>query len=196
MAIKTHQNARIRLYDSASTPFYLELLLDDVGDFTGPLGAPLTEEILDLDRGNHNANALFREGNDEALMAPFPISFTVRLVDGTKTTDLRDWIRAMNDGGSTTCSGETLETCETDTQRDGSVANKGFADSNKLTCIVEYLVTMSGTDVGFTYNSVWFPADQVQISESGDSITMALNGLVYGTVVDITGFTAGTAIDA
>ncbi len=195
MSIKTLQNAKLRFYDSTATPLYLEIDLDP-GDFSGPFGAPLTEEIIELDRGNMNANALYRQSNDEPLMAPVPITFTIRLTDSAQTINIKNWIRAMNDGGSTQVNSNTLEDTAIDSQRDGATANPVFADSNKMQCIVEYLVSMTGTDVGFNYEGVWLPADQQQISEAEDSITIAINGMCYGTITDITGFTAGTDVEA
>ncbi len=196
MSIKTLQNAKIRFYDSTATPLYLEFDLDP-GDFTGPFGAPLTEEILELDRGNMNANALYRQGNDEALMAPVPITFTIRLTDSAQTVNIKNWIRAMNNGGSTTVGADshTLETTAIDSNRDGATANPAPADSNKLQCIIEYLITMTGTDLGFKYEGIWLPADQQQISEAEDSITIAINAMCYGTITDITGFTSGTDVE-
>jgi len=195
MARKTSQNAKIRLYDSTATPYYLEIDAD-VADFSGPIAAPLTEEILDLDRGNMNANAEYRQSSDEPLMAPFPISFSVYLRDATQTINLRNWLRAMWDALATQVNAHTLESTETDSQRDGAVANAAFADSNKSQCIIEYLVSMSGTDVGLKYNGVWFPPEQQMINEAEDGIPLSLNAMVYGTVTDITGFTAGTDVEA
>lgn len=195
MSIKTLQNAKIRFYDSTATPYYLEVDLDP-GDFTGPLGAPLCEEILELDRGNMNANALYRKGDDVALMAPVPISFSFRLTDSAQTLNLRNWLRAMNDALATQVNAHTLESTETDTQRNGATANPAFADSNKSTCNIEYLITMSGTDVGLKYAGVWLPINEQKLSEGADAITLAISGMVYGTITDITGFTAGTDVEA
>ena len=195
MARKTSQNARIRLYDSTATPYYLEIDADPA-DFSGPIAAPLTEEILDLDRGNMNANAAYRQSDDGPLMAPVPISFSVYLRDATQTINLRNWLRAMWDGLSTQVNSHSLESTETDTQRDGAVANVAFADSNKSQCNVEYLVTMSGTDVGLKYAGVWFPPEQQTIAEATDGIPLRLNGMVFGTITDLTGFTSGTDVEA
>ncbi len=195
MSIKTLQNAKLRFYDSTATPLYLEIDLDP-GDFSGPFGTPLIEEILELDRGNMNANALYRGGNDEALMTPVPITFTIRLTDSAQTINIKNWLRAMNDGGSTQVNSKTLETTKGDTQRDGATNNPAFADSNKMACNVEYLITMTGTDLGVNFAEIWLPADQQPISEVEDSITIAINGMCYGTITDITGFTAGTDVEA
>ena len=195
MARKTSQNARIRLYDSTATPWYIEIDAD-IADFSGPIAAPLTEEILDLDRGNMNAQAAYRQSDDAPLMAPVPVTFSVYARDAAQFGYIRDWLRAMWDGLNTTPNSKTLTSTETDSQRDGAVANVAFADSNKSQCIIEYLITMSGTDVGLKYNGVWFPPEQQTLAESEDGIPLSLNAMVYGTITDITGFTSGTDIEA
>ena len=194
MSIKTLQNAKIRFYDSTATPFYLEVDLDP-GDFTGPLGAPLCEEILELDRGNMNANALYRKGDDVALMAPVPISFSIRLTDSAQTLNIRNWLRAMNDALATQVNSHTLESTEADTQRNGANNNPAFADSNKSTCNIEYLITMTGTDMGIKYAGVWLPINEQKLSEGADAITLAISAMVYGTITDITAFTSGTDVE-
>ena len=62
----TNRKGKLRLYDGTGTPFYLELDFD-VGDFSGPLGIPKTEEILVLNRGQSDADAHYIEGSDEKI---------------------------------------------------------------------------------------------------------------------------------
>jgi len=195
MAKKTKKDAKIRLYDSTATPYYLELDLDP-GDFSAPAGAPLTDEILVLDRGAMTSDAHYIEGPDDKLMAPVPVTFSAIITDGSQTTYLLDWLAAMNDGLTTTVNSNTLQSTESDTLRDGSNANPPFADSNKSTCNIEYLIELGGTDLGWKYAGVWFPLDQQQISEGDDAITVSLNGMCYGTITRITSFTAGTSVEA
>jgi hypothetical protein len=191
----TKQNAKIRLYDGAATPYYLELDLDP-GDFSGPAGAPLTEEILVLDRGNMTSDAHYIEGTDEKLMEPVSVTFSAIITDAALTVYLLDWLAAMNDNLASTVNGNTLTSTISDSQRDGAVNNPAFADTNKEVCNIEYLITMSGTDLGWMFMEVRFPMDQIQLSEGDDAITVALNGMCYGTITRITSFTAGTSVEA
>lgn len=190
----TKQNAKIRLYDGAETPYYLELDLDP-GDLSGPAGAPLTEEILVLDRGNMTADAHYIEGPDDKLMEPVPVTFSAIITDAAQTVYLLDWLAAMNDNLATTVNGNTLTSTIGDSQRNGAVNNPAFADANKEVCNIEYLITMSGADLGWKYMEVRFPMDQIQISEGDDAITVSLNGMCYGTITRLTGFTAGTSVE-
>ena len=190
----TKQNAKIRLYDGAETPYYLELDLDP-GELSGPAGAPLTEEILVLDRGNMTADAHYIEGPDDKLMEPVPVTFSAVITDAAQTVYLLDWLAAMNDNLATTVNGNTLTSTIGDSQRNGAVNNPAFADANKEVCNIEYLITMSGADLGWKYMEVRFPMDQIQISEGDDAITVSLNGMCYGTITRLTGFTAGTSAE-
>lgn len=190
----TNRQGSLRLYDGTGTPFYLTLIFDS-GDFSGPIGAPMTEEILVLNRGNMDANAHYIEGSDEALMAPFDISFSAFIEDTTITTDLLDWLKAMTDALATTVSGQTLVSTESDTQRDGAVNNPAFKDANKSLCNIEYFLD-GAVDIVWHYNEVWFPPEQQSISEGDDGVTVSLTGQCYGTVVRDTGFTAGTDVTA
>lgn len=195
MSKLTQRKAKIRIYDGTGTPWYLELDLD-VGDFNGPIGQPLTEEILVLDRGTMNANAHYIEGADDKVLEPVALSFSVMVRDDQQTINILDWLKAGQDGGSTQVNSNTVATTKQDTQRDGATNNPAFADSLKLTFSVEYLMETGGTDLGFKYNEVYFPLDQQQLSEAEDGITLALNGQCYGTITRITSFTSGTDVEA
>ena len=74
----TNKKGKLRLYDGTATAFYLSLDFD-VGDFSGPIGIPKTEEILVLNRGNADADAHYVEGSDAPVMEPFAITFRLLL---------------------------------------------------------------------------------------------------------------------
>lgn len=195
MAKLTMRKGKIRLYDSTATPWYLEMDLD-VGDFSGPIGSPRTEEILVLNRGSMDANAHYIEGPDDKLMEPVTISFSVMVRDDTQTINILNWLKAGQDAAATQVNSHTLATTKADTQRDGATANPAFADTNKICSNVEYLMETGATDLGFKFAEVFFPLDQVQISEAEDGITLALQGQCYGTITRITAFTSGTDVEA
>lgn len=194
MGKKTMRDAKIRIYDGAGTPLYLELDLDR-GDFAGPLGTPRNEEILVLDRGSMTANAHYIKGADDKIMEAVPVTFGVFVRDETQWVNLKNLLRAGSNGGSTQVNSHTLATTKQDTQRNGANNNPAFADTNKLTFNVEYLVTMSGTDWGMKYSEVFFPLESEQLSEAEDGIPLAISGQCYGTITDITAFTAGTDME-
>jgi len=104
----TNKKGKIRLYDGAGTPFYLEIDFD-LGDFSGPLGQAKTEEILVLDRNKMSADAHYIEGGDDKIMEPFPLTLSAFVVDNKE-----------------------------DTQRDGANNNPAFRDGTKLACNLEY----------------------------------------------------------
>ncbi|GAG82253.1 unnamed protein product [marine sediment metagenome] len=192
MAKGTQRDAKIRLYDSSSTAWYLELDFD-VGNFTGPIGTPKTEEILQLDRGKATSDMHYTEGPDDPMMAPIPISFGYFLQNVVQQTYLVHWITAMNDGLSQTVNSQTLESTHADSNRDGSNANPAFADSNKSTCDVLWLSDTGGVDFGWRYNGVLFLIDQQTFAEADSDITLTLNGLCYGTISAITAWPGSDA---
>lgn len=189
MTVYTDKTGKIRLYDGTGTPFYLELNFTG-GDFSGPMGPKRTEEILQLDNGNMNANAHYIEGPDDPLMEPIQITFSMLLGDHNEALYFRQWVRAMN-GGSTTINTNTVTTTKGDTQRNGSNNNPAFADSSKLTCNIEVL--FDGVDDGVKYAEVYIGEDQAAISR-GEKWAISATGMCYGTVTDLTTFTTGTNI--
>ena len=190
----TNKKGKLRLYDGTATPFYLELDFD-LGDFSGPLGIPKTEEILVLNRGNSDADAHYIEGGDDKIMEPFAITFSAFVVDKTQCKYLLDWLEAMEDGGgSPAVNSNTLVTTKEDTQRDGANNTPAFADTSKMTSNLEYLLD-GATDICWHYNEVLFPLAEQSISEAEDGVTISLNGMCYGTVSRDTTFTAGATVE-
>lgn len=197
----TNRKGKLRLYDGAGTPYYLELDFD-VGDFSGPLGQAKTEEMLVLDRGVMTADAHYIEGPDTKFMEPVPVTFSALVVDKTQCIYLLDWIEQMNNGDGSSppqSSGQvnsnTLTSTKEDTQRDGANNNPAFADGTKLCCNLEYRLD-GGPDRVWHYNEVFFELSAQQMSEAEDGVTIALNGMCYGTITRDTAFTSGTSVEA
>lgn len=195
MGKRTSRDAKIRFYDGAVTPYYLELDFD-AADISFPLGTPRQEENMQLDRGKATEDMHYVKGSDMKLMEPQDVTFSVFLRDGAQTVNLINWLKAMSDGLSTQVNSKTLTSTQGDTQRDGANNNPVFADSNKGTFNIEYLVEMGATDLGWKLAEVFVPLEQVQITESENDITAAITGKIYGTIGTITSFTAGTDVEA
>ena len=190
----TNRSGKIRFYDSTATPIYLEIDFD-AADFNGPIGVPLPDEIVVLDRGKADANMHHIEGSEQKVWDPSTITFGALVTDLSITDYLLDWIEWLN-GGSATVNSHALATTKGDTARDGVVSCPAFADSDKRACNVEVFYDGSGTDQGWKYGEVFFPADQCQLSEGEDAVTVALSGLCYGAIERITAFTAGTSVES
>ncbi len=196
----TNKKGKLRLYDGAGTPYYLEIDFD-AGDFSGPMGAPKLEEQLVLDRGVMTADAHYINGPDDKIMEPFGVTFSALVVDKTQCGYLLDMLEQLSNGDSAspvqssgTVNSNTLTSTKEDTQRDGANNNPAFRDGTKMCCNIEYRLDGS-TDIVWHYNEVLFPLDQQTLSEAEDSVTIGLNGMVYGTVTRDTAFTAGTTIE-
>ena len=194
MAKTTMKDAKIRLYDSTDPAFYLELDFD-VGNFTGPIGTPRPEELLQLDRGKASSDMHYINGPDNPMMEPVPVTFGYFLQNVVQQTYLIHWLTAMNDGLTQTVNDNTLTSTHADSQRDGSNNNPAFADSNKSTCDVCWLSNTSGTDFGWRYNGVLFLISEQTFAEAESDITLSLNGKCYGTITAITEFPDGTSVE-
>jgi len=190
----TERQAKIRFYDSTATPWYLELDFD--GDYSGPIGTPRQEETLILNRGTMDALAHYIKGPDDKLMETVDVSLKVILRDHAQTINLLDWLAAMNDALATQVNSHTLESTKGDTQRDGANANPAFADSNKGTFDIEYLMETGAADLGFKLAEVYVPLAEQVLGESAEEIALPIKGKIYGTITRITAFTAGTDVEA
>lgn len=190
----TNRKGTIRLYDGTATPFYIEIAFT-AGDLSGPIGRPLVEEIPVLDRGNIDANAHYITGSEQVHLDPLDLSFSCLITDLTNWGYLKDLLRVVN-GVGTAVNSNTIVSTKGDTQNDGANNNPALGDSSKLTLNLEYLLDGASSDLGFQFNEVYFPIDQVSMSESEDSVTLALTGKIYGTITDITAWTSGTDMTA
>lgn len=194
MTITTSKDAKIRLLDGTATPFYLELD-HDMADFNAPLGGPMTDEILILDRGRASADMHNIQGDHYKLLEPFDITFSVKVRDDAQYGYLEDWIDVLNKSASTTVNSNTIVTTKGTTQRDGSNNNPAFADPNKAACDVVYFINTSGTDRGRIYREVWFPIQDAGYAEGDSENTVALVGKCYGTVDRITSWPSGNSVE-
>jgi len=188
MSIYQNKDAKIRLYDGTATPFYLELCLDN-GDFTGPMGDPVLEERLILDRGLVGACTHYVTGNDSPVMEPVDISFSIMVNDGDKFEYFMDWLEG------TDVNSNTIVTTKGTNPRLGS--GLSFADTTKRCCNIEYKALVSTVNFKMTYNEVYFDMASLSLAESEEAVTISITGRCYGTIErSADDFTAGTDVTA
>lgn len=183
----TNKDAKIRLYDGTGTPFYLELCLDN-GDLTGPMGDPVKEEILVLDRGLVGDCSHYITSNDMPVMEPVDISFSVIVNDAPKFGYLLDWLEGN------TVNSNTIVTTKGDNPRLGT--GMVFADTTKKTADVEYLAVGTIGNFGMRYNACYFDLATLSITEAEDGVNLSVTGKCYETIERISAFTAGTDVTA
>ena len=155
-------------------------------DFNGPIGRPLTEEQLMLNRGRMDSYACYNEGSDMRVHEPLPISFSCTIEDTTMKDYVMDALQCGTPGNTNWLN--LGITTKGDTKNDGSNANPAFADSSKKTVDVHMIWTTStsgGYDQGFAYYEVYFPPDEVTITEGDDGLILNANGGVYGVIENI-----------
>ena len=186
------KDGELRLYDmhSATTGLYMQVLFTNA-DITFPLGRAKVEENLQMDRGNMNASASYHEGPDAPITDPLPLTFSANLDDTTDTSYLRTWL-----SGATTVNGRTLVTQKAGTTITiGStvITTKAFADGSKMAYRCE-MKWDGSNNYGYSMNEVYFPPDQNTVNESEDSVTINMNGLIYGSITATSSFYGGVKV--
>jgi len=187
-----NKDGELRIIDHGNngTTHCIEILFADA-NLSGPVSRSQTEERLILDRGTLDAQAHYVESGDAARLEPLPLTFSARTADTTHTQNLL----SMMSGATTLSTGGSAYRMYS---RKGkginiyglSVALPAFADTDyKIAYMVEVLY--SGTSSwGFRWDEVYFPPAEQTIAEAEDSLTLNLNGQIYGGVTKITAFSA------
>jgi len=181
-------------------------------DFTGPIGRPLTEEKLILDRGRMEMwyvgdgyRPHYIELIDDKIYEPMPISFTCSIDstwnDETLFLALEGGDADSGWAGSPGIWVETPTTTKGTTKNDGTNYNPAFADTNKKCINLQIIWTSSlavsshfhqegapATSIGYAYYEVFFPKELQKITEGDDAITLSCEGGVYGIIERIYGF--------
>ena len=154
-------------------------------DFSGPLGRPKTEEILQLNRNNSDAYAHYVEGSDNAIFEPVDVSFSC-LLDDTVNKDDIFLVLSCTDPDSARWAA-TGVTSKATTKNDGTNANPSFADSGKKTVNIQ-MIFDGDTDIGWAYYEVFYPLEAQSMAESEDGVTLSTSGGCYGVIEKIHGF--------
>ena len=185
------KDGELRLYEGGAAPHYLVILFTQA-DLSFPLGRGQPEEILNLDRGNMDTNASYREGPDDSIMNPLPVKFSGKIDDTVYTHALVQLLSGSTSVGSagaiTTAKGKSSLVIG-----GVSVATKTFADGAKLAYNLQVMYDGT-TDFVYDLKEVYFPPDQQTITEGEDGVKLDANGFWYGSGGTKSAFTSGTAI--
>jgi len=194
--ILQHRDGELRVYSGATSgakttgKYYIEALFVNAG-FNAPVARTRPSETLVMDRGVYDANAEYRQGMDEEKLAPLPLSFEFKLIDDVTTQYL---IRMLSGTSPLVVNGKTLRSTKGNSAIDG-VSTPQFSDSKKIAWDVEVLWDTAGSTQGFKWCEIFFPGDQLMLTEGEDEVAIAAAGLVYGDVTRITtSFTSGTTV--
>jgi len=155
-------------------------------DFSGPLGRPMTEEELVLNRGEVDSHAHYKEGADNKIHEPVEVGWSCLI-----TATHRDRVKKALECGNPNADRWTAtgESTKGDTKNDGTNANPAFADANKKTVNVQILFDAgSGFPIGLAYYECLFPLIEQGLAESPDAINLTCKGGCYGVIEIIYGF--------
>jgi len=187
-----HKDGELRIYDrqSATTGYYIRVLFTDA-NLTFPLNRGKVEETLDMDRGNMNTFAKYREGPDTPITDPLPISFSMRMQDVSTSQHVRQLV-----SGVTIVNSKVLKTTKGNywiRVGQSKVTPPNFADTSKYTYNVEMLWD-GATDYGYRLRDVYFPPEEQRITEGETEVSVSVNGLLYGRIDQISAFSSGSAV--
>lgn len=164
---------------------YHEVIFSNM-DFSGPLGRPMTEPELVLNRGTMDSHAHYKEGPDNKIHEPMEVGWSCLI-----TATHRDKVKTALECGDPDSARWTATGTSTkgDTKNDGTNANPAFADSDKKTVNVQILFDAgSGFPIGLAYYECLFPLIDQGLAESPDAIPLTCKGGCYGVVETIHGF--------
>ena len=192
-----HRDGELRIYSGstigakATSAVYAEMLFVNAG-FNAPIARTRPSETLVMDRGVYTTNAEYRQGMDEEKLAPLPLSFEFKCIDDVTTQYL---IRMLSGTSKCEINGKNLRSSKGESMIDG-VSTPQFADTSKQAWDIETLWDGTGTSLGFRWREVFFPGDQLNVTEGEDEVVISVAGLVYGDVTRITGFGSGITLNS
>jgi hypothetical protein len=201
-----HKDGELRIYEhgnwlnlyplSSGVTQYMEILFADA-NLTGPLGRSLPAERLVMDRSTLDSNAHYVEEGDASRMEPLSLTFSCKTADTLSYQLLMQMMSGtslLSDSGSATTYQMNTRTGKGIDMYGFSVTPPSFRDdlNNKVTYMVE--VMWSGTsNLGMRWDEVLFHPNEQTVTEAEDSVTLNLNGMIYGGVTQITFFTGNDA---
>jgi len=151
-------------------------------DFSGPLGRPLNEEILVLNRETMDSLAHYIKGSDDLLFEPMPVGFSC-MIDSTYALRILKALECDNPGADQWTS--TGTSTKGDTKNDGTNSNPAFADSTKKTVNIQILWklgTSGEVPFGMAYYEAYFPKDECIVGEGPDEVPLTCKGGCFGVI--------------
>ena len=168
---------------------YFEIIFDKM-DFSGPTARPRPESSLVMHRGRHTAYTSAILGDDTPILEGQEVSFSVMFDTVVNRVALLEALTCGNPASAYwTLTGTSTKTDTTIVNGDGTaVATPAFADTtNKAVCL-QVLYTRDSVAMGYCYNELWIPPDQVTFKEAEDGIVVSIKGLCFGRIEPIYAF--------
>mgnify|MGYP001593692448 CR=1 FL=1 len=187
---------RIRILSGDSPPYYVEIPFSNM-DLNAPFARsrPIDPIIPNATGFSH---APKDESYDAAFYEPQSLSFSCKVDFTTNSWKLRQalcnpdlqpvWSVGGNTWTSTKGRGSII-------LADGKyVGTRPFFDTKKVAVKIEALWedSRAGSAVGMSWDETYIPPQDVSIEESADDVTLSIDGLVYGAIQILGGFTSGT----
>lgn len=157
-------------------------------NLTAPEGRNRPEEMIRLNRGRLDSAGHYIQGLDDPIVEPMPLSFAA-LLDSIYNKAALAKVLACQNAGITTWPKVGIST-KTDTQIPAGltgtlVSTPAFTDpSKKAICVQAVWDDLNGERVFREYNECHIPSGSVTLTEAPDSVTLQLEGGIYGSIRD------------
>ena len=165
-------------------------------NFTGPAAKPRPPDPIVVTAGGY-VHVPDSEAYEAAFYEPLPFSFSC-LINDTDRIKLRDalcnidlkspWAVGGKQWASTKGKGSII-------MPDGTFqGTRAFSDTKKVSVDMQLLFknAQATTSHGMNYEEVYVPPQDVEMTESPDTIELSIRGLIYGDIDPISAFTTGT----
>lgn len=205
MALKTYEfpDGVLRLYDGTGTPYYLEVPFVE-GKLVAPEGRARPAEIAVINRGRvRQTDTLWHyvEGPDTPIIEPLTLTFSFKMANTEPNYQkLRDALNidmtaTWTVGSNTWVTTKGLSQVLSGGESPQNVTTPAFSDPRKRCVDIQALWSdPDGTsDIGRRFREVYFEPSDQQFNEQDVMLEVRLTGRIYGSITDITAFTAGTA---
>ena len=201
------RDGELRLYDnsgtawfgggagSAGTPYYHQVRFENL-NFTGPAAKPRPPDPIVVTAGGY-VHVPDSEAYEAVFYEPLPFSFSC-LINDIDRIKLRDALCNIDLKSPWTVGGKQW----TSTKGKGSIimpdgtfqGTRAFSDTKKVAVDMQLLFrnVQAVTSHGMNYEEIYVPPQDVEMTESADSIELSIKGLIYGDIDPITAFTTGT----
>lgn len=181
----TFHDGELRLYDGTSgTPFMFKVKFMNA-DPQIPVGRPRPDQILFLDRGRVSTDMIYHRGPDNVIFEPVQTTFSAWLTESINRTALEQALRCG------TINADNWVTTKGSTQIEGATLQAFAGDTSMKTVNVELIYYGQTDNVGKKMTEVAFPPQNIQFgAATPDGILITCQGLIYGDITDITGFTS------
>ncbi len=199
------KRGELRIYsgsdDGSGGKYYFTVAFEQ-GDLTFGGGRPRPDEIPVMDRGVYTSFAHMLQGPDTPIIQATQVTFTAQIESLVNRDNLFNALCNPQRLSPWTVNGVTWSNVNATT-----ILRNGFGSfvstvapydplQDRVNLLTLWRTDATATsDTGFALREVYFRPDNIRIVEALDSLKMAVTGLHYGPISQISTFDPGTSVN-